>query len=156
MTNIHLLFACIHVKSLQSCPTLCNPMDHSLPGSSVRGILKERILEWVAMPSSRGSSWSRVELTSLTSPELAGKFFITITTWEALALHLYPSNANIWPHLLCHTLYTYTHMHTDMHKHTLCIAEPFENSRYHNTLACISYINDHNTIIILKATTIIP
>ena len=37
-------------------PTLCDPMDYSLPGSSVHGILQARILEWVAMPSSRGSS----------------------------------------------------------------------------------------------------
>ena len=37
----------------------CNPMDCSLPGSSVHGILQARILEWVAMLSSRGSSWSR-------------------------------------------------------------------------------------------------
>ena len=45
----------MHAKSLQSRPTLCNPMDCSLPGSSVHGILQARILEWVAMPSSRGS-----------------------------------------------------------------------------------------------------
>jgi len=38
-------------------PALCNPMDCSPPGSSVHGILQERKLEWVAMPSSRGSSW---------------------------------------------------------------------------------------------------
>ena len=43
-------------KSLQSCPTLCEPMDHSPPGSSVHGIIQARILEWVAMPFSRGSS----------------------------------------------------------------------------------------------------
>ena len=43
-------------KSLQSCPTLCNPMDDSPPGSSVHGILQARILEWVAVPFSRGSS----------------------------------------------------------------------------------------------------
>ena len=42
-------------KLLQSCPTLCDPMDCSPPGSSVRGILQARILEWVAMPSSRKS-----------------------------------------------------------------------------------------------------
>ena len=41
--------ACMHVRSLQLCPALCNPMDCSLPGSSVHGILQERILEWVAM-----------------------------------------------------------------------------------------------------------
>ena len=46
-------------KLLQSCPTLCDPTDHSLPGSSVHGILQERILEWVAMPSSWGSSQPR-------------------------------------------------------------------------------------------------
>ena len=40
----------------QSCPTLCNPMDCSLPGSSIHGILQARILEWVAIPFSRGSS----------------------------------------------------------------------------------------------------
>ena len=40
----------------QSCPSLCDPMDCSLPGSSVRGILQARILEWVAIPFSRGSS----------------------------------------------------------------------------------------------------
>ena len=43
-------------KSLQSCPTLCNPMDHSLPGSSVHRILQAQIVEWVAMASSRVSS----------------------------------------------------------------------------------------------------
>ena len=42
-----------------SCPTLCNPMDCSLPGSSVHGISQARILEWVAIPFSRGSSWPR-------------------------------------------------------------------------------------------------
>ena len=42
-----------------SCLTLCNPKDYSLPGSSVHGILQARILEWVAISFSRGSSWSR-------------------------------------------------------------------------------------------------
>ena len=50
---------CCCAKSLQSCSTLCDPMDCSPPGSSVHGILQARILEWVAMPSSRGSSWPR-------------------------------------------------------------------------------------------------
>ena len=46
-------------KLLQLCPTLCNPMDCSLLDSSVHGILQARILEWVAVPSSRGSSQPR-------------------------------------------------------------------------------------------------
>ena len=52
-------FMCVHAKSIQSCPTLCNPMDCSPPGSSVHGILQASILEGIAMPSSRGSSESR-------------------------------------------------------------------------------------------------
>ena len=47
----------VNVKSLQSCPTLSDLVDHSLSDSSVHGILQARILEWVVMPSSRQSSW---------------------------------------------------------------------------------------------------
>ena len=49
----------ICMLSLQLCLTLCNPMDHSPPGSFVRGIFLARILEWFAMPSSKGSSRPR-------------------------------------------------------------------------------------------------
>ena len=48
----------------QSCPTLCDPMDHSPPGSSVHGILQARILEQVAIPFSRGSSRPWVSCTA--------------------------------------------------------------------------------------------
>ena len=41
----------VKVKITQSCPTLCDPMDCSLPGSSVHGVFQARILEWVAIPS---------------------------------------------------------------------------------------------------------
>ena len=43
--------ACMHAKSLQSSLTLCDPMNHSLPDSSVHEILQAGILEWVAMPA---------------------------------------------------------------------------------------------------------
>ena len=46
-------------KVVQSCPTLCDPMDCSLLGSSIHGLLQTRILEWVAISFSRGSSWPR-------------------------------------------------------------------------------------------------
>jgi len=49
----------VSAKSLQSCPTLCDPMDCSPPGSCVPGILQARILEWVSIPSSGGSSQPR-------------------------------------------------------------------------------------------------
>ena len=47
---------CMHAKSLQSCPTLCDLMDSSPPGSSVHRISQARTLEWIATPSSWGSS----------------------------------------------------------------------------------------------------
>ena len=56
VTNELYKHMCLLVKSLQSCVTLCDPMDHSPPGSSVHGVLQARTLEWVAMPFSRGSS----------------------------------------------------------------------------------------------------
>ena len=52
----------------QLCLTLCDPLDYSLPGSPVHGILQARILEWVAISSSRGSSQPRIKLTSPVSP----------------------------------------------------------------------------------------
>ena len=51
------MFVCVLVT--QSCPALPDPTDCSLPGSSVHGILQARILEWVAIPFSRGSSQPR-------------------------------------------------------------------------------------------------
>ena len=59
-------------------------MDYSPPGSSIHGILQAKILEWVAMPSSRGSSPPRDRTVSLLSHALAGSFFTSNTTWEAL------------------------------------------------------------------------
>ena len=75
---------CVCAKSLQLCLTLCDLVDRGPPGSSVHGILQARILEWVAMRSSRGSSDSGIEHPSVMSPALAGRFFTTSTTWEAL------------------------------------------------------------------------
>ena len=46
-------------KLLQSCPTICDPIDDSLPGSPVHGILQARVLEWVAISFSKRSSQSR-------------------------------------------------------------------------------------------------
>ena len=60
----------------QSCPTLCNSMNYSLPGSSVHGIFQARILEWVAISSSMDLPNSGIKFASL-SPTLAGKLFST-------------------------------------------------------------------------------
>ena len=57
LLQCNMLLKC--AKSLQLCPTLFDPMDCESTGSSICGISQGRILEWVAMPSSRGSSWPR-------------------------------------------------------------------------------------------------
>ena len=64
----------------QSCPTFCDPMDCSPPGSSVYGILQARILEWVAISFSRGSSWCRDQTQVFC---IADKFFTMWATREA-------------------------------------------------------------------------
>ena len=64
----------------QSCPILCDPMDCSLPGSSVHGILQARILEWVAISFPRGSSWPR-DWTWVSC--VAGRCFTISATREA-------------------------------------------------------------------------
>ena len=51
--------SCVCIKLLQSCLTLCDPVDCNLPGTSVHGILQARILEWVATPSSNLSFLSK-------------------------------------------------------------------------------------------------
>ena len=55
-SNLHPLHWESESEVAQSCPTLCDPVDCNLPGSSVHGILQARILEWVAISFSRGSS----------------------------------------------------------------------------------------------------
>ena len=76
--------ACVHSKPLQWCPTLCDPVGSSPPGSSVHGILQARILEWVAMPSFRGSSQGlNLRLLCL----LLMWVFNNSTTWEAQSLY---------------------------------------------------------------------
>ena len=68
------------MKLAQLCPTICNPMNYSPPGFSVHGILQARILEWVVLPFSRGSSppkdrnWVSC---------IASRFFIIWAIWEA-------------------------------------------------------------------------
>ena len=65
----------VHAKLLQLCLTLGNPMDSSPPGSSAHGILQVRIIEWLAMPSSRGSSLPRDQTRISCGSCIAGRFF---------------------------------------------------------------------------------
>ena len=84
----------------QSCPTLCNPMDSSLQGSSVHEFFQARLLEWVAIPFSRGSSWPR-DRTWVSCT--AGRLFTIWATREAIVRgrdsisHFFPHGYQIIP-----------------------------------------------------------
>ena len=88
----------------QLCLTLCNPMDSSPSGSSVHGIFQARILHWVVIPFSTGSSqptvWTQVSW-------IAGRLFTVWATRKALYMCVY--------------IYTHTHMYTHIHIH-ICIS----------------------------------
>ena len=71
---------CMYVKAAQLCLILCDPMDCSLPGSSIHGILQARILEWVAISFSRGSSQPRNGTQVF---RIAGRLFMIWATREA-------------------------------------------------------------------------
>ena len=74
---------CCCCSIAQLCLTLCDPMDCSLPGSSVHGILQARILEWVTISSSRGSSQPR-DQTLVTCGSCVGRRILYhCATWEA-------------------------------------------------------------------------
>ena len=70
-------------KSLQSCLTLCDPMDCGPPSSSIYGILQARILKWASCPPPEDLPDPWIEPAFLTCPVLAGRFFATGTIWEA-------------------------------------------------------------------------
>ena len=80
------VYVCMH---LQSCLTLCNPMDYSLPGSSVHEIFQARILEWIAILYSRGSFQSRDRtcVSCVSCISCTGSLILyNCATWEALLM----------------------------------------------------------------------
>jgi len=76
LITIYMVAAAAAAKSLQSCPTLCDPIDGSPPGSPVPGILQARTLEWVAISSSNAWKW-KVKVKSLSRVRLLA------TPWTA-------------------------------------------------------------------------
>ena len=92
-------------KSLQSCPTLCDPIDGSPPGSSVHGILQARTLEWVAISSSNVWKW-KFKVKSLSRVQLLA------TPWTA-AYQAPPSmgfsRQEYWSGVPLQNTHTHTH-----------------------------------------------
>ena len=75
----------------QLCPALCDPMDHSLPGSSVLEILQARVLEWVAISSSGRSSWP-TDQTCVSCVLCIGSFILHCwATWDSHITSLLPA-----------------------------------------------------------------
>ena len=79
------LYICyVQISVVQSCPTFCGPMDCSRPDPTVHGISQVRILEWIAISFSRGSSWSRIQaFLSLYMCISAGEF---LGLWRSVRL----------------------------------------------------------------------
>ena len=113
--NFLLFINCLCTHA-QSRPTLCNPMDCSLPGSSVHGIFQARILEWAAVSFSRGPSWLRDRTCASC---IAGRVFTlswkfrircgpkntdhqipTVSQVSGMTLRLIPSSLHLCPTLL--------------------------------------------------------
>ena len=102
-----------YAKSLQLCPTLCNPMNYSLPVSSVHGILQARILEGVNFHALLQGIFPDpgIEPVSLTSPALTGGF-ITSATWEVTGKFITSATKRERGDggCICIYMYLYTHI----------------------------------------------
>jgi len=86
----------MHARLLQSYSTLCESMDCSLPGSSVHGVLQARILEWLPWLPPGDLPNPEIKLESLRSPALAGRFFTSGTTREALSINVAMGNVVVF------------------------------------------------------------
>ena len=83
---LHVSLACLHTKWFRSCPTLCNPMDHSPPGSSVHGISRQGCWNGLPCPPPGHLPDPGIKPETLMSPALTDRFFTTSTTFHILIL----------------------------------------------------------------------
>ena len=122
----HFLFQCMKVKSesevAQSCPTLRDPMDRSLPGSSIHGICQARVLEWGAFawpPATLTPCWFSNPLKhrnnfhfGLSHYMRVSQFFFFVWVVRSMAF---------WKYIYFSIQYTHTHMHTHQKFHETCL-----------------------------------
>ena len=85
---------CVHAKLLQSCPTLCNPRDYSRQAPLSMGFSRQEYWSGLPHPPPGDLSDPGIKPKSLTSPALAGGFFITSATWERLELNY--TDSQMW------------------------------------------------------------
>ena len=107
----------------QSCLTLCNPVDCSPPGSSVHGISQARILEWVAISSSRGFSRPRTQTHVFCLSCTAGRFFtikpsgkpqLHFKYWNFQCLYVQQKVNETGPRNMCFLIFQMILVHTNM------------------------------------------
>ena len=125
----HFLLQCMKVKSesevAQLYLTLSNPMDCSLPGSSVHGIFQARILEWgaIAFSAAAAAKWLQSRLTlhdpmdcSLPGSSIHGSFQARVLEWVAIAFSRLPSLEVTNLMLCCIPYHTFFHAQTNLHR----------------------------------------
>ena len=94
MPRAKIVFAAAAAKSLQLCPTLCDPIDGLLPGSSVPGILQARTLEWVTISYVPSIKFHILNRSCV--PDLLSIFITLLNFVKCLFLHLLDSNVFVW------------------------------------------------------------
>ena len=128
-----IILVCVCVLVAQLCPTLCDPMDCSPPGSSVHGILQARILEWVAISFSRGSSWLR-DWTQVSC--IAGRFFTIWAVGKSLIIGYCKDTNNLLPYYNNNS--SYCMLSTAMYRFYIISFNPLWNSM--NKLCSFHYV----------------
>ena len=123
-------------KSLQSCPTLCNPIDGTPPGSPILGILQARTLEWLAISFSNAGK-GKGKVKSLSRVRLLS------TPWTAA--HQAPpsmgfSRLEFWSGMPLPCIYIHTHTHTHTRVCVLCLGFSINILTVHNKLPSVRLI----------------
>ena len=133
----------MYAKSLQSYPTLCDPMDCSPPGSSVHGILQARIWSGLPCPPPGIFPTQGSNPFLFMPPALAGRFFTTSTTWEALKLNLHLVNGSFscYPSIrsedMVHSCGSWT-LKNKVHLHWKSSRSPtLSTILWHSNLSCL-------------------
>ena len=156
----HFLLQCMKVKSesevAQSCPTLSDPMDCSLPGSSIHGIFHARVLEWGAIAFSNICAYVQAKIYTYTFKQYAHscvckrlhshtftymhtRMHTPTYTYTPMHTHTHahiPTQTHTHAHTCAHTFtHMHKHMHTHLHTH-ICMLTTYMHTQYADSCVC--------------------